>query len=126
MSKHAITSSMAPLPDGAYSAAVSSGHFVFVSAQAPRARDGGPAPGSAASQARLALDNVAHQLRATGLPLDAVVALTVYATTPEAAAAADAACAELFRPPRPARTTVGVAWLPDGAALQIAAVAARY
>lgn len=126
MNRHPVTSSLAPPPDAGFAAAVSSGRFVFVSAQPPRSREGGPIPGSAAEQARLALDNVAHQLRATGLPLDAAVSLTVYATSPEAAAEADAVCAERLATPRPARTVVGVAWLPDGAAVQIAAVAARY
>jgi 2-iminobutanoate/2-iminopropanoate deaminase len=126
MGKHAVTSSVAPPPADGFPAAVSSGHFVFVSAQPPRSRRGEPVPVPAAEQARLCLDNVAHQLRATGLTLDRVVALTVYATTPAAAAAADAVCADVFTPPRPARTVVGVAWLPDGATLQIAAVAERY
>jgi enamine deaminase RidA (YjgF/YER057c/UK114 family) len=33
---------------------------------------------------------------------------------------------ECFDEPRPARTVVGVRWLPDGARLQIEAVAVRY
>jgi enamine deaminase RidA (YjgF/YER057c/UK114 family) len=40
--------------------------------------------------------------------------------------AVDAAVAAAFAAPYPARTVVGVAWVPGGARLQIGALAARH
>ncbi|MFA4966364.1 MAG: Rid family hydrolase [Thermoleophilia bacterium] len=126
MGRYALRSTQAPPPAGPYSAGVSVGHLVFVSAQLPQGRRGEGLGGSAAEQARRALDNLGHQLRSTGLGLDSVAELRVYLVDPADLAAVDAVCAECFAEPRPARTVVGVAWLPQGARLQVEAVAVRY
>jgi 2-iminobutanoate/2-iminopropanoate deaminase len=115
-----------PPPAGPYSAAVSAGHLVFVSAQLPVDERGAMAGGSAAEQARRALDALARQLRSTGMSLDTVATVTVYLIDPADSAAVDEAFAAYFSEPRPARTLVGVAWLPEGARLQIEAVAVRF
>jgi len=126
MSKHAFRSTLVPPPPGPYSAAVSAGRFVFVSAQLPVDERGEVPGGSAADQARRALDHLRHQLRSTGLSLDTVVTATVHVVDPADVAAVDEVWQEYFAEPRPARTLVGVAWLPGAARLQIEAVAARY
>lgn len=126
MTKHAFSSAMVPKPTGPYSAAVSSGHFVFVSGQPQADGRGEGLGGSAAEQARRALADLRHHLRSTGLPLDSVVAVTVYLVDADDAAAVDGAFREAFADPFPARTLVGVAWLPGGARVQIDALAARY
>jgi enamine deaminase RidA (YjgF/YER057c/UK114 family) len=82
--------------------------------------------GSAAELARRALDALGHQLRSTGLSLDAVASVTVYLVDQADTAAVDDAFAAAFSEPRPARTLVGVAWLPGGTLLQLDAVAVRY
>jgi 2-iminobutanoate/2-iminopropanoate deaminase len=115
-----------PPPSGPHSAAVSAGRLVFVSAQLPVDGRGAVVGGSAAEQARRALDALGHQLRSTGLSLDTVAAVTVYLVDPADTAAVDDVFAAFFAEPRPARTLVGVAWLPGGARLQIEAVAVRY
>lgn len=125
MGKQEVRSSRVALGFEPFSAAVSTGQLVFVSAQPPTAQ-GAHAGGSAAEQARRCLDNLRHQLRSVGLSADTVVSLTVYALDPQDAAAVDEVAAEYFTRPRPARTVVGVAWLPEGARLQIEAVASRY
>ncbi len=117
---------MAPGPLGAASPGISSGHFVFVSAQLPLDAHGEPAGGTAAEQAGRALDNLAHQLRSTGLSLDDVVSLDIRLVDQADRAAVDAALAERFVPPYPAVTLSGVPWVPGGARLQIAAIAQRY
>jgi 2-iminobutanoate/2-iminopropanoate deaminase len=117
---------MAPGPLGAASPGISSGHFVFVSAQLPLDVHGRPATGTAAEQAGRALDNLAHQLRSTGLSLDDVVSLEIHLVDPADRAAVDAALEERFVPPYPAVTLSGVPWVPGGARLQIAAIAQRY
>jgi 2-iminobutanoate/2-iminopropanoate deaminase len=126
MSRHAIRSAMAPGPLGAASPGISSGHFVFVSAQLPLDVHGQPATGTATEQAGRALDNLAHQLRSTGLSLDDVVSLEIHLVDPADRAAVDAALEERFVPPYPAVTLSGVPWVPGGARLQIAAIAQRY
>jgi 2-iminobutanoate/2-iminopropanoate deaminase len=126
MSRHAIRSVMAPGPLGAASPGISSGHFVFVSAQLPLDVHGEPAAGTAAEQAGRALDNLAHQLRSTGLSLDDVVSLDIHLVDQADRAAVDAALEERFSPPYPAVTLSGVPWVPGGARLQIAAIAQRY
>lgn len=117
---------MAPGPPGAASAGVSSGHFVFVSAQLPLDPRGELSCAGAAEQAALALENLAHQLRSTGLSLDDVVSLEVHLVDQADSAAVDAALEARFSPPYPAVTLAGVAWLPGGARLQVAAIAQRY
>jgi len=126
MTRHAFNSALAPPPSGPASAAVSAGRLVFVSAQLPVEGVGRTATGSAAGQARLVLDNLTHQLRATGLGLDTVAKLTIHLVDPADLTAVDDACVVYFSEPYPARTIVGAAWLPGGARLQIEAIAVRY
>jgi len=126
MSRYGFDSARAPRPDGPYSSGVSAGHLVLVSAQLPLTVEGAVVDGSPAEQARRCLDNLAHQLRSLGLGLDSVAELVVYAVGEEDVAAIDDAVAEYFDEPRPARTVVGVAWVPHGARLQVGALAIRY
>jgi 2-iminobutanoate/2-iminopropanoate deaminase len=126
MSRHAIRSAMAPGPAGAASPGVSSGHLVFISAQLPLDLKGEPAGATAAEQAARALENLAHQLRSTGLSLEDVVSLEIHLVEEADRAAVDAAIEARFIPPYPALTLSGVPWLPGGARLQIAAIAQRY
>jgi enamine deaminase RidA (YjgF/YER057c/UK114 family) len=126
MSRHGFDSARAPRPEGPYSSGVSAGHLVLVSAQLPLTAAGRLVGGSPAEQTRRCLDNLAHQLRSQGLGLDSVAELVVYAVDEGDMPAIDAAVAEYFDEPRPARTVVGVAWVPHGARLQVGALALRY
>jgi 2-iminobutanoate/2-iminopropanoate deaminase len=117
---------MAPEPPGAASPGISSGQFVFISAQLPEGQHGLAAVGTATEQADRALQNLAHQLRSTGLSLDDVVSLEIHLVDPADQAALDMALETWFAPPYPALTLAGVPWLPGGARLQVAAIAQRY
>jgi 2-iminobutanoate/2-iminopropanoate deaminase len=117
---------MAPGPLGVASPGISSGHFVFVSAQLPLDAHGEPTVGAAAEQADRVLDNLAHQLRSTGLSLADVVSLEIHLVDRADQPAVDAALQRRFEPPYPAVTLSGVPWLPGDARLQIAAIAQRY
>jgi 2-iminobutanoate/2-iminopropanoate deaminase len=117
---------MAPPPFGAASPGVTSGHLVFVSAQLPLDVHGEPSGVTAAEQAARALENLAHQLRSTGLSLDDVVSLEIHLVDQADRASVDAALEAAFVPPYPAVTLAGVPWLPGGARLQVAAIAQRY
>ena len=126
MSRQAIRSAIAPGPSGAASPGISSGHLVFISAQLPLDQQGEPAGAGAAEQAARALENLAHQLRSTGLSLEDVVSLEIHLVDEADMAAVDAAIEARFIPPYPALTLSGVPWLPGGARLQVAAIAQRY
>ncbi len=126
MGRHAIRSSRAPGPPGAASPGISAGHLVFVSAQLPLDGHGQLVDEGAAGQAGRAFDNLAHQLRSTGLSFEHVVSLDVYLVHQADRAAVDTAIRERFAPPYPALTVAGVPWLPGGARLQVAAIAQRY
>jgi 2-iminobutanoate/2-iminopropanoate deaminase len=117
---------MAPGPPGAASPGISSGHFVFLSAQLPAGPGGPVGGGTAAEQVDRTLQNLAHQLRSTGLSLDDVVSLEIHLVDPADQAAVDMALETWFTSPYPALTLAGVPWLPGGARLQVAAIAQRY
>ena len=126
VSRHAFKSSRVAPPDGAYSAGVSYGNLVAVSAQLPVDTSGEVVAGGSAVQADAAFANLRHQLTSIGLSLDHVVSLRVYLVDESDMAAVDAAVGAAFDGPYPARTVVGVAWLPGGARLQVEALAARH
>jgi 2-iminobutanoate/2-iminopropanoate deaminase len=126
MSRHEIRSALAPAPLGAASPGVSAGPLVFVSAQLPLNANGELAGVTAAEQAGRTLDNLAHQLRSTGLSLEDVISLEIHLVDQADRAAVDAALEARFVPPYPAVTLSGVPWLPGGARLQVAAIAQRY
>lgn len=117
---------MAPPPLGAASPGISSGHFVFISAQLPLGAGGEVTGATAAEQADRALQNLAHQLRSTGLSLEDVVSLEIHLVDHADRASVDAALEARFIPTYPAVTLSGVPWLPGGARLQVAAIAQRY
>jgi 2-iminobutanoate/2-iminopropanoate deaminase len=117
---------MAPGPLGAASPGVSSGHFVFVSGQLPLDLHGELIGSTATEQASRAIENLAHQLRSTGLSLGDVVSLEIHLVDQADRASVDAALEARFDPPYPAVTLAGVPWLPGGARLQVAAIAQRY
>jgi 2-iminobutanoate/2-iminopropanoate deaminase len=117
---------MAPPPPVTASPGVSTGHFVFISAQLPLDEHGELAGATSAEQAGRALDNLAHQLRSTGLSLDDVASLEIHLVDQADEGAVDAALRAAFVPPYPAVTLAGVPWLPGGARLQVAAIAQRY
>jgi 2-iminobutanoate/2-iminopropanoate deaminase len=117
---------MAPGPLGGASPGISSGHFVFVSAQLPLDVHGELTGTTAAEQAGRALENLAHQLRSTGLSLEDVVSLEIHLVDEADTAAVETALEARFIPPYPAVTLAGVPWLPGGARLQVAAIAQRY
>lgn len=99
---------------------------MFVSAQLPLDVHGHLSGVTAAEQADRALENLAHQLRSTGLSLEDVVSLEIHLVDQADRAAVDAALEARFVPPYPAVTLCGVAWLPGGARLQVAAIAERF
>jgi len=118
-----VETHLAPRAIGPYSQAVRAGGFVFVSGQIPLTPEGELLEGAFEDQARQALSNLKAILEAAGSGLDRVVQVTAYLTDLNAFQAFNRVYAEFFTEPYPARVVVGVAELPKGAKVEVAAVA---
>lgn len=108
-----------------FTAAVPHGGFTFVSGQVGV----DPAtdtlrPGGVAAQFEQAVANLEAVLAASGRTLADVVRVGVYLADMDDYAAMNDAYREAFAEPYPARTAIGVAALPLGAAVEIDAIAA--
>jgi 2-iminobutanoate/2-iminopropanoate deaminase len=80
-------------------------------------------PGGIVAETRQALSNVQSVLAEAGCSMDDVVSSNVYMVNLAEFAAMNQVYAEFFKRNPPARTTVGVAGLPKGAAVEITCIA---
>lgn len=127
MSHHreTITAPGAPAAVGPYSHAVRSGGLLFCSGQTPLDPGTGKlVEGSVGAQTVQCLENLAAVCRASGTQLSDAVRMGVYVTDMATFAEVNAAYAAFFPQDPPARSTIGVASLPLGAAVEIDAVVA--
>jgi 2-iminobutanoate/2-iminopropanoate deaminase len=109
----------APPVAGPYSPAVRAGDWLVLAGQVGFDAASASIPDGAAAQTRQALANVAAVLGDCRATLRDVVKTTVFVTDLGEFAAVNAAYAEAFGDHRPARSTVEVAALPAGAAVEI-------
>ena len=126
--RRGIACERAPAPIGPYSQAVQVGELLFLSGQIGLdAADGALVAGGIREETRRALDNLGAILGEAGFSFDDVVSTTVYLADLAEVAAMNEIYAARFASSRvaPARATVGVAGLPRGARVEIAAVALR-
>ncbi|GAA4621894.1 Rid family detoxifying hydrolase [Cellulomonas oligotrophica] len=124
MTRSTVTAPSAPAAIGPYAQAVHAGGTLLLSGQTPiDPATGRLVDGDVTVQTRRVLANLAAVLDAAGAGLDDVVKVNVYLTSMDDFAAMNAAYAEAFSAPFPARTTVAVAGLPLGARVEIEAVA---
>jgi 2-iminobutanoate/2-iminopropanoate deaminase len=122
--KHAIDVPGAAKAIGPYSPAVRAGGWVFLSGQVPFDPDTGQlVGGDIAAQTRRVLQNIGTLLAAAGLSYDAVVRTTVFLADMNDFSAMNAAYAEFFTEPYPARSTVQAARLPRDARVEIDVIA---
>jgi 2-iminobutanoate/2-iminopropanoate deaminase len=124
MAKRAVVTDKVAKPVGPFSPAIldngrvySSGHV----AQDPAT--GKLIEGGVAAQTAQALENIEAVLAAAGKTLSDVLKVNVYLTDMKHFADMNSVYAERFSAPYPARTTVAVAALPLGAAVEIEVVA---
>lgn len=111
---------------GPYSHAIDDGQQVFLSGQTPiDPATGELHTGGVGEQTHQCFDNLFDVLAAAGLTPEHVVQVRVYLTDMDDFAAMNAAYAERFEEPFPARTTIGVASLPLDAQVEIDLVATR-
>lgn len=95
-----------------YSAAISSGGFLFISGQVGSRDDGSPEP-DPEQQLRLAFQNLNAVLAAGGCDFSDIVDFTLYCVDPERHMPAVFKVKDEFwgEPPYPTLTAVGVTWL---------------
>ena len=105
-------------PQGPYSPIVRSGDWLICSGQVGLA-DGVMVDGGVAAQTSQALANLRTLLEGEGASLGDVVKTTVFLTDIGDFATMNEAYVEAFEGHRPARSTIGVAALPLGAAVEI-------
>lgn len=118
-----VRSDDVPEPVGAYSQAVESGGFLFISGQIGLDPVSGGLEEGLEGQAERALSNLRAVLSAAGLSMTDVVKSTVYLKDMSDFAKVNEVYARFFRPPYPARAAVEVSALPKGALVEIEAVA---
>lgn len=115
----------APAAAGPYSHAVRSGGLVFLSGQIPlHPTTGRLVSGGIADQTRRCLENLSAVCAAADVTLADAVRVGIYVTDMGTFAEVNEAYAAFFPADPPARTTIGVAALPLGAAVEIDAVVA--
>jgi len=122
--KQAVSSPDAPKAIGPYSQAIRAGRLLFLSGQIPLdPKSGNLIEGDFSSQARRVFDNLRAVLRASGADFRNVMRATVYLTDLANFQVLNSIYAEYFGDHKPARSTVGVAQLPRGAAVEIDLIA---
>ncbi len=118
----AISTKAAPAAIGPYSQAVQAGNLVFLSGQIALDPESGElVQGGFEAEVHQAIRNMIAVVQAAGGSLSQVVRLTLYLTDLGKFPQANEIMKEYFRLPYPARSTVGVASLPRGAAFEIEA-----
>jgi 2-iminobutanoate/2-iminopropanoate deaminase len=124
MTKQAVTTDKAPAAIGPYSQAVRVGPFLFCSGQvALDPATGALVGGGIEAEVRQAMRNLGAVLAAAGGGFDDIVKTTIYLVDLADFQQVNAVYAEYFRSVPPARSTVEVAALPRGAAVEIDAIA---
>ncbi|KDE56033.1 endoribonuclease [Methanoculleus sp. MH98A] len=113
----------APEPIGPYSQAVQSGDYLFISGQIGLDPVTGNLSGTAAGEARQAMENLRAILAEGGLDFPDVVQTRIYLTDLADFDAVNAVYAEYFNEPYPARATMQVAALPKGSRVEIEMIA---
>jgi len=124
MTKDAITTDRVAPPAGPFSPAVRAGDLVYLSGQvAQDPATGRLIAGDVTRQTEQIFRNLAALLGAAGKDFADVIRVGVFLTDIGDFPAMNAVYARYFAPPYPARTTVAVAALPRGAAIELDGVA---
>jgi 2-iminobutanoate/2-iminopropanoate deaminase len=124
MRPQAISPAEAPKAVGPYSVAVRIGDFLFASGQIPLdPANGALVTSGIEAQTERVLENIKVVLQDQGLGFGNVVKTTVFMTNLADFAAMNNVYGRYFLEPFPARSTVQVAALPKGAAVEIEIIA---
>lgn len=124
MSRQPIHSDSAPAAIGPYSQAVRSGNTLYLSGQIPLdPATGELVAGDNGAQAARVFENLKAVLAAGGATFDDVVRVAIYMPDLGNFGAVNEVMKKYFREPYPARSTIGVAALPRGAAVEVDVIA---
>ena len=124
MPRTVIHSNSAPKAIGPYSQAIRSGNTLYLSGQTPLdPATGEMVAGDIEAQAARVFDNLQAVLAAGGASFDDVVRVGIYLTDLGNFATVNEVMKRYFREPYPARSTIGVAALPRGAAVEVDLIA---
>lgn len=126
MTRTVVTTDKAPKALGPYSVAVQTDAMVFCSGQIaldPASNE--IVPGGVEAETRQVLTNLSNVLEAAGSDLAHVVKTTVFLRDMADFPKMNAIYGEFFTENPPARSTVAVAGLPKGVAVEIEAIALR-
>ena len=107
-------------PIGPYTPVVRAGDWIIVSGQLGL-KDGAIVSGGVKAQTAQSIENLKGQLKSVGASLKDVKKTTCFLTDMDTFATFNAAYSEGFGTSRPARSTIGVASLPVGGAVEIEA-----
>ncbi len=122
--RHVVISEGAPPALGPYSAGIRTEDFVFLAGQVGLDPSTGKlVSGGIEAETRQALTNLANVLQGAGASMKMVVKTTVFLRDMEDFSRMNAVYAEFFPDEPPARSTVQVAGLPGGAAVEVEAIA---
>ena len=122
--KEIITTEHAPKAIGPYSAGVKTEQLIFTAGQLGIIPESGDLiQGGIEQETRLALENIQAVLKAAGSSLEMVVKTTVFLQDMADFSLMNNIYAGFFKENPPARSTIQVAALPKGAAVEIEAVA---
>jgi 2-iminobutanoate/2-iminopropanoate deaminase len=120
-----VTADQAPKPIGPYSVGVVAGNTVYASGMLGLDPQRGElVPGGVEAETRQSLTNLASILEAAGSAMSLVLKTTVFLREMGDFAKMNAVYGEFFPGNPPARSTVQVAGLPKGGAVEIEAIAA--
>ena len=122
MAKTPIYTPQAPAAIGPYSQAVRAGDSVYLSGQIGLDPAHGQLLDGLDAQVERVFLNLKAVAEAAGGSLDEIVRMTIYLTDLAHFATVNDAMSKHFRPPYPARATVGVASLPRGASVEADAI----
>jgi 2-iminobutanoate/2-iminopropanoate deaminase len=120
MRRQAIASDEVAPPVGPFSAAVRAGEFLFVSGHVgEHPTTGKLVVGDVTAQTEQVFENIRAVLRAAGKSMADVLRVGVYLTDMNDFQRMNVVYARQFEAPYPARTTIAVAALPLGAAVEM-------
>ena len=121
--KLAIQTHQAPTPIGIYSQAIKIENTVYLSGQIPlEPHSGNLITTSIEAQVEQVFKNLSAVAQAAGGHLDKIVKLTIFLTDLADFPVVNSTMAKYFHEPYPARSTVQVAALPKGAAVEVEAI----
>jgi 2-iminobutanoate/2-iminopropanoate deaminase len=124
VTREIIKTDRAPKAIGPYSAGVKTNSFIFTAGQLGIIPEtGNIVEGGIENETRQSLQNIQQILKAAGSSLSQVVKTTVFLRDMNEFAQMNTVYAEFFKENPPARSTVQVAALPKGAAVEIEAIA---